>query len=166
MRTLSRKRPRLTPSSIYVSLSRPFRTTFWAFFANTYFLLHPGATIAILPARFIVEKVFMLTKRTWLALALILACPALTYAQLRLTQADVNLGGLRGGPAYSHRFEFVNDSAQALEITDLRLGCGCLQAVLDKRIYQAGERGALLMNLRTLGQPNGTRTWQIHVHYR
>jgi len=108
----------------------------------------------------------MLTKRTWLALALILACPALTYAQLRFTQPDVNLGDLRGGPAYSHRFEFVNDSAQPLEITDLRLGCGCLQAVLDKRIYQAGERGALLMNLRTLGQPNGTRTWQIHVHYR
>ena len=108
----------------------------------------------------------MLTKHSWLALALIFACPALTNAQLRFTRPDANLGELRGGPVYSHRFEFVNDSAQPVEIIDLRLGCGCLQPVLDKRIYQAGEKGTLLMNLRTLGQPNGPRTWQTHVHYR
>jgi hypothetical protein len=112
------------------------------------------------------EKTWMLAKHSWLALALILACPALACAQLRFTQPAANLGDLRGGPVYSHRFEFVNDSLQALEITDLRLGCGCLQPVLDKRLYQAGEKGALLMNLRTLGQLNGPRTWQTHVHYR
>jgi hypothetical protein len=112
------------------------------------------------------EIACMLAKHSWLALSLILACPAHASAQLRFTQPDANLGDLRGGPVYPHRFEFVNDSAQPLEITDLRLGCGCLRPVLDQRIYQAGEKGTLLMNLRTLGQPNGPRTWQIHVHYR
>jgi hypothetical protein len=112
------------------------------------------------------EIICMLAKYCWLALILIMACPAHASAQLRFMQPDVNLGDLRGGPVYSHRFEFVNDSTQPLEITDLRLGCGCLQPVLDQRIYPAGEKGTLLMNLRTLGQPNGPRAWQIHVQYR
>jgi hypothetical protein len=112
------------------------------------------------------EIIGVLAKHSWFALSLILACPAHASAQLRFAQPEANLGDLRGGPVHAHRFEFVNDSAQPLEITDLRLGCGCLQPVLDQRIYQAGEKGTLLMNLRTLGQPNGPRTWQIHVHYR
>jgi hypothetical protein len=98
--------------------------------------------------------------------ALLLFSPPLAFAQLRFTQPTANLGELRGGPAYPHRFEFVNDSAQAIEITDFRLGCGCLQPVLEKRLYQPGEKGILVMNLRTLGQPNGARTWQAHAQYR
>ena len=118
------------------------------------------------PPRLKMEKFRMLAKHSWLAPVLILACPTLACAQLRFTQPAANLGELRGGPIYPHRFEFVNDSSQPLEITDLRLGCGCLQPVLDKRTYQAGEIGTLLMNLRTLGQPNGPRTWQTYVQYR
>ncbi|MBI3821847.1 MAG: DUF1573 domain-containing protein [Planctomycetes bacterium] len=108
----------------------------------------------------------MLTKRPWFALVLILAFPALADAQLRFTQLTANLGELRGGPVYQHRFDFVNEAAEPITITDIRLGCGCLQPVLDKRTYQPGEKGMLLMNLRTLGQPNGSRTWQAHVQYR
>jgi Protein of unknown function (DUF1573) len=104
--------------------------------------------------------------RSWLAFAMLLVCPAFASAQLRFTQPIANLGELRGGPVYPHRFEFVNDSAQPIEITDFRLGCGCLQPVLDKRIYRPGEKGTLLFNLRTIGQPNGARTWQAHVQYR
>lgn len=108
----------------------------------------------------------MLTKRLWFALVLLLFCPMFASAQLRFAQPTANLGELRGGPVYQHRFEFVNDSSQPIEIIDLRLGCGCLQPQLDKRIFQAGEKGTLLMHVRTLGQPNGARTWQTHVQYR
>jgi hypothetical protein len=112
------------------------------------------------------EIIFMQSSRLLIVLALLLACPALTSAQLRFTQPVVNLGDLRGGPVYSHRFEFVNDSAKPIEIVDFRLGCGCLQPLLDQRVYQPGEKGTLHINIRTLGQPQGGRTWQAQVQYR
>lgn len=104
--------------------------------------------------------------RLGIIVAILLTSPALARAELRFTQPAVDLGQLRGGPAYQHRFDFINDSAQSIEILDIRLGCGCLQPVLDKRTFQPGEKGSLLMHLRTLGQANGMRTWQAHVQYR
>jgi hypothetical protein len=108
----------------------------------------------------------MFTKPSWVAILLLLASPPLAFAQLRFLEATANLGELRGGPIYPHRFEFVNDSPQPMEITELRPGCGCLLPVLENRTFQAGEKGSLLMQLRTLGQLNGPRTWQTHVQYR
>jgi hypothetical protein len=112
------------------------------------------------------EKIPMTTNRICLALAAFLTMPMFASAQLRFTQPTANLGELRGGPIYQHRFEFVNDSPQPIEITDFRLGCGCLQPVLEKRAYQPGEKGTLLINVRTLGQLGGARTWQAHIQYR
>lgn len=100
------------------------------------------------------------------ALVLLLVSPALASAQLRFVQPTADLGELRGGLVYQQRFEFVNDAPGPIDITDIRLGCGCLTPVLDKRVLQAGEKGSLVMHLRTLGQPNGPRTWQAHVEYR
>jgi Protein of unknown function (DUF1573) len=108
----------------------------------------------------------MFSTRCLFVLGLLLACPALASAQLRFTQPSADLGELRGGPVYDHRFDFVNDSVQTLEITDIRLGCGCLQPVLEKRVFAPGEKGSLRLNIRTLGQPSGARTWQAHVQYR
>jgi hypothetical protein len=108
----------------------------------------------------------MFSARFLFTLAVLLTSPALASAQLRFTTPTVEMGELRGGPVYDQRFDFVNDSAQPLEITDIRLGCGCLQAVLDKRVFAASEKGSLRLNIRTLGQPNGMRTWQAHVQYR
>jgi hypothetical protein len=108
----------------------------------------------------------MFSTRCVFVLGLVLACPALASAQMRFTQTTADLGELRGGPVYDHRFEFVNESMQPIEITNIRLGCGCLQSVLEKRVFAAGEKGSLRLNIRTLGQPNGARTWQAHVQYR
>ncbi|MBI1830280.1 MAG: DUF1573 domain-containing protein [Planctomycetes bacterium] len=108
----------------------------------------------------------MLTKRLVVAFALLSLCPNNSLAQLRFAQSAVNLGELRGGPTYSHDFHFVNDSTVPIEIGDIRLGCGCLQPMLDERSFQPGEKGVLRMNLRTLGQAEGARTWQAHVQFR
>lgn len=105
----------------------------------------------------------MLPVRSIFVCAVLLACPALASAQLRFAQPAADLGELRGGPMYDHRFEFVNTGAEPIEIIDIRLGCGCLQPILDKRSIAAGEKGSLRMNIRTLGQSNGLRSWQAHV---
>src|SRR5262249_12434756 len=49
---------------------------------------------------------------------------------------------------------------------DIALGCGCLQPVLEQREFRPGERGTLIMNVRSLGQQDGARTWQAHIKYR
>src|SRR5260370_33476443 len=92
---------------------------FGLFFANTCFRLHLSPTNAMFPPRLKMEKFRMLAKHSWLAPALILACPALACAQLRFTHPAANLGELRRGPIYPHPVEFVNDSSQPLGITDL-----------------------------------------------
>jgi len=99
-------------------------------------------------------------------LGMLFVSPAIASAQLSFTKPVADLGELRGSLVYQHRFDFVNDSKIPLEIVDVRLGCGCLLPVYEKRVYQPGEKGALLMHVRTLGQPNGARTWQAHVQYR
>ena len=108
----------------------------------------------------------MFRARLLLTIAVLTGTPTLGSAQLRFTQPTANLGELRGGPVAQHRFDFVNDTATPIEVHDLRVGCGCLRPVLEKRIYQPGEKGTLLMHIRTLGQPTGERTWQAFVKYR
>ena len=52
--------------------------------------------------------------RHCIIIGLLLASPALARADLRFTRPAVDLGELRGGPAYQHRFDFVNaDDAKA-----------------------------------------------------
>lgn len=104
--------------------------------------------------------------RLFVVLCVALAIPPAARAQLRFAQPGAELGELRGGPVYTHRFDFVNESPGPIEIIDVRLGCGCLQPTLEKRTYAAGERGSLRFNIRTLGQPSGMRTWEAYVQYR
>ena len=104
--------------------------------------------------------------RAIIAFSLLPICPVFAFAQLNFPAPSANLGEVRGGPVYQHRFAFANDSPGPIEIADIRLGCGCLQPVLEQRVYQPGEKGMLLMNIRTLGQPDGPRTWQATVQYR
>lgn len=108
----------------------------------------------------------MFSYRTGIILGLLLASPSMGRAELRFLQPNADLGELRSGPVRQHRFEFVNDSSEPLEILDIRLGCGCLHPVLEKRVYAGGEKGTLLMHVRTLGQMNGEHTWRARVQYR
>jgi hypothetical protein len=108
----------------------------------------------------------MFGARMWLAIGVFFVSPVLSFAQLRFTQPVADLGELRGGPVAHYRFDFVNDTATPIEVLDLRVGCGCLRPVLELRAYQPGEKGTLLMHIRTLGQPSGARTWQAFVKYR
>ncbi len=104
--------------------------------------------------------------RAVLCICVVFIIPQFALAQLRFIQPTADLGELRGGLVYQHRFEFVNESSDSIAITDIRLGCGCLSPVYDKRAINPGEKSSLLMHVRTLGQRDGPRTWQAHVQYR
>src|SRR5437588_9280473 len=74
-------------------------------------------------------------------------------ADLHFTQPHVQRGTVRSGVPLAHRFEFVNRGPGTVTITDLRASCGCLAPRLEKRSYQPGESGALLLEVNRLSQP-------------
>lgn len=108
----------------------------------------------------------MTVARFPLVALLLVASPTFAVAQLRVTEPAVNLGELRGGAPVQHRFDFVNESTDPIDIVDVRLGCGCMKPTLEKRALQPGEKGSLILQLRTLGQPGGAHSWHAFIVWR
>lgn len=104
--------------------------------------------------------------RTVAALMTLVLTPALLRAELRVVNPAADLGAVRGGPMCVHRFECVNDGSAPVEIIDVRRDCGCLAPMIEKRLLQPGERGAIRFRVRTLGQPDGPHSWRAVVVYR
>ncbi len=97
------------------------------------------------------------------ALGLILAIAGPASGQVRFVQPRVNFGPLAGGPIYQHRFEFINEGKDPIDIVDIRVGCGCLQPQVAKTRFVPGERGVVTMQIRTLGQAAGERVWRAQI---
>jgi hypothetical protein len=101
-----------------------------------------------------------------IALLLLGLGAGISRAELRFSSSSVNIGEARTGAPASHRFAFVNQGPDPVEITETRAGCGCLTPHLEQRVYQPGEAGSLLLEVHTLGQPAGPHTWTVQVQYR
>jgi len=100
------------------------------------------------------------------SLMLALMAPSRAQAELRFVQPDAEAGTVRTGTALAHVFEFTNTGPDTVEIVDLRASCGCLTPHLDKRVYRAGEHGAIHLEVNTLTQPAGLQSWRLEVSYR
>jgi len=87
-------------------------------------------------------------------------------AELIFPEPTADAGTVRTGTNLSHAFAFVNRSTSAVEIVDLRASCGCLTPKLEKRVFQPGEKGSLLLEVNTLTQPAGRHSWNVRVQYR
>jgi len=88
------------------------------------------------------------------------------WADLECAQPVVEKGEIRSGMSLSHRFAFTNRGSEAVEITDVRPSCGCLAPKLEKRCFQPGESGELLLEVNTLTQPAGANTWRVTIRYK
>ncbi len=98
------------------------------------------------------------------ALVVLSAAPA--RADLAFAQPEADAGEVRSGLPLTHRFAFVNDGSEVVEITGLRASCGCAKSKLEKRTYAPGEKGELSLDVRTLGQAAGARAWRLDVLYK
>lgn len=112
-----------------------------------------------------------MSRRTHVLLALsvpmlLLVRIAPVRADLECPQSVVDKGQVRSGLSLSHRFTFCNRGPEAVEITDVRPSCGCLAPKLEKRNFQAGESGELLLEVNTLTQPAGLHSWRITLRYK
>jgi hypothetical protein len=87
-------------------------------------------------------------------------------ANVRFPDARANVGEVRTGVPLTHKFSFVNDGPEVVEILAAQPSCGCLVPRVEKRTYQPGERGSLLLEVNTLTQAAGPQTWRVQVRYR
>jgi hypothetical protein len=87
-------------------------------------------------------------------------------ADLRFGETRVNLGEVWTGRPLAHRFGFVNEGPETVEIAVTKVGCGCLSPRLDRRVYPPGTRGELMLEVHTLSQALGPHTWSVEVGYR
>ena len=76
------------------------------------------------------------------------------------------MGEIRSGLPMTCQFDFANCGKKALEVVEVRPGCGCLKPRLDQRSFTPGQRGMLPLEVQTLGQAAGPHTWHLTVHYR
>jgi len=67
--------------------------------------------------------------------------PPAPETALRFDNDDVDLGEV--GSSSEHSFSFVNASASAATITEIKPSCSCTVPDLKKRVYAPGERGSL-----------------------
>jgi hypothetical protein len=91
---------------------------------------------------------------------------ATARADLTFANPAAEVGEVRSGAPLRQGFAFTNAGTTAVEVTDLRTGCGCLKPKLEKRAYAPGEGGEIVLEVHTLSQPAGEHTWRLQVAYR
>ena len=87
-------------------------------------------------------------------------------AELTCEQPVAQKGEVPSGMSLSHRFTIVNSGRDVIEVTEVRPSCGCLAPKLDRRRFQPGESGSLLLEVNTLTQPAGAHSWRTTIHYQ
>lgn len=87
------------------------------------------------------------------------------YIQLEEKQYD--FGMIEEGPEYTHCFIIKNVSADTLKLSgsNVRSGCGCVLARLNKLIFAPGDTGHIRVTFNSMGRV-GVFFKQIHMNYK
>jgi len=102
----------------------------------------------------------------WLLSSFFLLVPTAVRAELTCPEPVAAAGELRSGLPLARRFVLRNTGTGPVQITDARPSCGCLQPRLEKRRYQPGEEGSVLVEVNTLTQAAGPHQWRVLLLYR
>jgi hypothetical protein len=104
--------------------------------------------------------------RTVVPLFMTLWVVAAARADLEFVEPSADAGEVKAGAPLSHQFTFVNRGPEVVEITGIESSCGCLTPRLDRRTFQPGEHGSILVEVNTLSPAPGPHTWQVKLSCR
>ncbi len=99
-------------------------------------------------------------------LLLVLPGGAATSGTLDCAAPAFDAGPVPSGGVLSHRFTLSNRGKAAIEITEVKPGCGCLRPHLDRPTLGPGEQAGLTLEVNTLTQAAGPNLWRATVRYR
>jgi hypothetical protein len=92
--------------------------------------------------------------------------PSRVHAELTSPEPVHQAGEVRGGVVLTHRFTLVNRGSGPLEILEVKPGCGCLKPQLDRKHFEPGQQGELILQVHTVTQAEGPNTWGVLLRYR
>jgi hypothetical protein len=75
-------------------------------------------------------------------------------------------GEVRSGAPLAHTFKLTNKGGSAVEVSEVKPSCGCLQPKIDRRRLEPGQSAALTVEVNTLTQPEGPTTWRTVVRFK
>jgi hypothetical protein len=108
-----------------------------------------------------------MTRTSWALWLLALAVPVgSARADLTCREPLFRVGEVRSGTSLRHSFALLNSGSTEIEVVEVRPGCGCLSARLAQRRFQAGQSGAVEVEVNTVTQPEGPNTWRVLLVYR
>jgi len=101
----------------------------------------------------------------WLLLLICcLGCGPLFAAQLQFTAETIDITPTPGAKTLSARFAFHNAGSTTLTISNIDASCGCTTTTLEKKTYQANERGEIEVEFDLTGL-GGLQDKTIQVFY-
>ncbi|MFO0864223.1 MAG: DUF1573 domain-containing protein [Gemmataceae bacterium] len=102
----------------------------------------------------------------WFAIAVVSVWVSAARAELVVESPIVDLGEVRGGQRVSATFNLRNVGTGPIDLLDLERSCGCVEPKWRQRTIAAGANTSIVIELRTLGQTEGSRTWPAQILYR
>ena len=80
------------------------------------------------------------------------------------TELSKDFGSVPRGPTLTHNFHIVNNTKSDVNISNVRVSCGCTSTVLEKSYLKPGEETNLIARMDT-NRFLGTRTVTIFVQF-
>lgn len=89
---------------------------------------------------------------------------AATWADGLFEELSKDFGSVPRGPAQKHQFRLVNKTKQAVNISSVRVSCGCLTAYALKSLLQPGEETAIVTTMDTT-RFTGPKSVTVYVQF-
>lgn len=74
-------------------------------------------------------------------------------------------GKVRSGITLRHRFILINQGSQPLRLLQLKPGCGCLKASVERMSLAPSQQACVEVEIGTVTQPPGPNRWRVTVHH-
>ncbi|MFM7150205.1 MAG: DUF1573 domain-containing protein [Gemmataceae bacterium] len=87
-----------------------------------------------------------------------------TWADGLFDELSKDFGSVPRGPAQKHQFRLVNKTNQVVNISNIRVSCGCISAQAPKALIQPGEEAFILMQMDTT-RFIGPKQFTIYVQF-
>jgi hypothetical protein len=89
---------------------------------------------------------------------------AATWADGLFDELSKDFGSVPRGPAQKHQFRLVNKTKQPINISSVRVSCGCVTAFAAKTFLQPGEESSVVATMDTT-RFTGAKSVTIYVQF-
>lgn len=99
-------------------------------------------------------------------LGVVIAAESQAIAGVQFETTHKDLGKVKSAAEVQQAFPFIVTGSEPVEFVELRPSCGCVVPQMQKRVYQPGEKGQVMVGLHTITQAPGKHRFQVSLTVR